>query len=96
MTVHTSSLDRSFNHLALTGHGIDDDRFISDWNENSLTPGSLDPSLAYTRDLMPTAINLGIQDDIDKGVITPEEGDDRRKRHLKKYRELLAENGKLK
>ena len=82
--------------LALSGHGIDDDRFISDWNENKLTPGSLDPGLAYTRELAPTYINMGIQDDIDKGVITPEEGADRRKRHMKKYRELLAENGRLK
>ena len=92
----TSSLKKSFNNLALTGHGIDDERYIKDWNENELTPGSLSPELAYTQELMPTVIRLGIQEDLDNGVIDPEEAKKREARHLKNYRSLLAEKGMLK
>ena len=95
MTANSSSR-KSYNHLALQGHGIDDDKFITDWNENKVTPGSLDPGLALTKELMPTVINLGIQDDLDRGVIDDNEAVKRRARHMKRYRELLAENGMLK
>lgn len=95
MTANSSSR-KSYNHLALQGHGIDDDKFITDWNENKVTPGSLDPGLAFTKELMPTVINLGIQDDLDRGVIDDNEAVKRRARHMKRYRELLAENGMLK
>ena len=96
MTANSSSPKKSYNHLALQGHGIDDDKFISDWNENRLTPGSLDPGLAYTKELVPTVINLGIQEDLDNGVIDKEVAVKRRAKHMKRYRELLAENGMLK
>lgn len=92
----TSSLKKSFNQLALTGHGIDDERFIKDWNENDLTPGSLDPDLAYTKELMPTVIRMGIQEDLDKGVIDQQEAKMREAKHMKNYRGLLAEAGMLK
>lgn len=92
----TSSLERSFNHLALSGYPIDDDMFIKDYNENDLTPGSLDVDLAYKPDLMKTVINMGIQEDLSKGVIDEKEAQMRRQRHLKNYNELLAEAGKLK
>ena len=96
MTANSSSPKKSYNHLALQGHGITDDKFITDWNENKLTPGSLDPGLAYTKELMPTVINLGIQEDLDRGVIDQNEATKRKAKHMKRYRELLAENGLLK
>ena len=95
MTQNTS-LRKSYNHFALKGIGIDDERFISDWNENPFTPGSLDPSLAYTKQLMEVAIDLSIKDDLEKGTIDEKEATKRRSEHMKQYRHLLAENGKLK
>ena len=94
MTQNTSL--PNYNQLWLQGHGVDDEMFISDWNENKLSPGPLDPKLAHTKDLMPTVIRMGIQDDLGKGVIDEAEAKSREVRHMKNYRELLAENGMLK
>ena len=94
MTQNTSS--RNYNQLWLQGHGVDDEMFIADWNENKMSPGPLDPKLAHTKELMPTVIMMGIREDLDKGTIDEKEAKMREQKHMKNYRELLAENGMLK
>lgn len=89
-------VEKSFNRSALNGWEIDDEMFISDYNDNELTYGSLDPDLAYTPDLMPEVIRLGIQEDLEKGLIDNEKAAKLQKEHLKSYRSLLARNGKIK
>ena len=90
-----NNLKKSYNHLALSGENIDDEEFIKDYNENSLTKVSLDPKLAYTRQLMETVIDLGINEDLEKGIIDDKEAKLRRMKHNQRYRELLARNDKM-
>lgn len=90
------NVEKSFNHLALSGFPIDDDMFVSDYNENKLTPGELSSDLAYTPNLMPRVIELNIQDDLDNGLIDLEQAKKRKMEHLQNYRGLLAEAGKFK
>lgn len=92
----TTSSRKSYNHLALRGVQVDDDEFISDWNTNPLTKTSLDSELAYTRDLMPRVIDIGIAEDLEGGVINDKEARQRKQDQMKEYRELLAKKGMLK
>ena len=92
----TTSSRKSYNHLALRGVQVDDDEFISDWNNNRLTKTSLDLELAYTKDLIPRIIDIGIAEDLASGLIDPKEAKQRKQDQTKEYRELLAKKGMLK
>lgn len=92
----TTSSRKSYNHLALRGVQVDDDEFISDWNTNPLTKVTLDPELAYTKDLMPIIMDIGIEEDLSGGVINDKQARQRKQEQMKEYRELLAKKGMLK
>lgn len=92
----TTSSHKSYNHLALRGVQVDDDEFISDWNTNPLTKTPLDLELAYTKDLMPRVMDIGIAEDLEGGVINDKEARQRKQDQMKEYRELLAKKGMLK
>tara|TARA_R110001606_G_scaffold152269_1_gene292965 strand:- start:439 stop:720 length:282 start_codon:yes stop_codon:yes gene_type:complete len=92
----TTSSRKSYNHLALRGVQVDDDEFISDWNTNRLTKTALDLELAYTKDLMPRVIDIGIAEDLEGGIIDTKEAKQRKQEQTKEYRELLAKKGMLK
>ena len=92
----TTSSRKSYNHLALRGVQVDDDEFISDWNSNRLTKTALGLELAYTKDLMPRVIDIGIAEDLEGGVIDTKLARQRKQEQMKEYRELLAKRGMLK
>jgi len=92
----TTSSRKSYNHLALRGVQVDDDEFISDWNTNPLTKTVLDLELAYTKDLMPRVMDIGIAEDLESGVIDTKAAKQRKHDQMKEYRELLAKRGMLK
>ena len=92
----TTSSRKSYNHLALRGVQVDDDEFISDWNTNPLTKTLLDVELAYTKDLMPRIIDIGIAEDLSSGVKDDKKAKQRKHEQMKEYRELLAKQGMLK
>ena len=92
----TTSSRKSYNHLALRGVQVDDDEFISDWNTNPLTKTVLDLELAYTKDLMPRVIDIGIAEDLEGGIIDTTLAKQRKHEQMKEYRELLAKQGMLK
>lgn len=91
----TTSSRKSYNHLALRGVQVDDDEFITDWNNNPLTHDNLAEELAFTKDLMPRVIDLGIAEDLASGVIDDKKARQRKQDQLKEYRELLAKRGML-
>jgi len=82
--------------LALRGVQVDDDEFILDWNSNPLTKTPLTDDLAYTKDLMPRVIDIGISEDLAAGEITDQAAKKRKHDQMKDYRELLAKRGMLK
>jgi hypothetical protein len=92
----TTSSRKSYNHLALRGVQVDDDEFISDWNTNPLTKTVLDLELAYTKDLMPRVMDIGIAEDLENGIIDTKAARQRKHDQMKEYRELLAKRGMLK
>jgi hypothetical protein len=92
----TTSSRKSYNHLALRGVQVDDDEFISDWNSNPLTKTSLESELAFTKELMPRVIDIGIAEDLEGGVLNDKEARKRKQDQMKEYRELLAKKGMLK
>ena len=92
----TTSSRKSYNHLALRGVQVDDEEFINDWNTNSLTRTTLDESLAYTKDLMPRIIDIGIEEDLANSVIDSKQAKARKQDQMKEYRTLLAKRGMLK
>ena len=92
----TTSSRKSYNHLALRGVQVDDDEFISDWNTNPLTKTVLDLELAYTKDLMPRVMDIGIAEDLENGIIDTKAARKRKHDQMKEYRELLAKRGMLK
>ena len=92
----TTSSRKSYNHLALRGVQVDDEEFISDWNSNPLTKTPLTDDLAYTKDLMPRVIDIGISEDLAAGEIDDQAAKKRKHDQMKDYRELLAKRGMLK
>jgi len=92
----TTSLRKSYNHLALRGVQVDDDEFINDWNTNSLTNTTLDENLAYTKDLMPRIIDIGIAEDLSNRIIDDKQAKIRKQEQMKEYKTLLAKKGMLK
>jgi|TARA_R110000823_G_scaffold1122_8_gene4382 hypothetical protein len=92
----TTSSRKSYNHLALRGVQVGDDEFISDWNSNPLTKTSLESELAFTKELMPRVIDIGIAEDLEGGVLNDKEARKRKQDQMKEYRELLAKKGMLK
>ena len=92
----TTSSRKSYNHLALRGVQVDDDEFINDWNTNSLTNTTLDESLAYTPELMPRIIDIGIAEDLANNVIDEKQAKARKQDQIKEYKTLLAKRGMLK
>ena len=91
----TTSSRKSYNHLALRGVQVDDDEFINDWNNNALTKTKLDESLAYTSDLIPRIIDIGIAEDLANNVIDDKQAKARKQEQLKEYKTLLAKKGML-
>tara|TARA_R110000782_G_scaffold176127_1_gene267204 strand:+ start:423 stop:704 length:282 start_codon:yes stop_codon:yes gene_type:complete len=91
-----TSSRKSYNHLALRGVQVDDDEFINDWNTNSLTNTTLDESLAYTPELMPRIIDIGIEEDLANNVIDNKQAKARKQDQMKEYKTLLAKRGMLK
>jgi|TARA_B110000211_G_C13732137_1_gene400718 hypothetical protein len=75
---------------------VDDDEFINDWNTNSLTNTTLDESLAYTPELMPRIIDIGIAEDLANNVIDEKQAKARKQDQIKEYKTLLAKRGMLK
>lgn len=90
-----TSSRKSYNHLALRGVQVDDDEFINDWNNNALTKTKLDESLAYTSDLIPRIIDIGIAEDLANNVIDDKQAKARKQEQLKEYKTLLAKKGML-
>lgn len=91
-----TSSRKSYNHLALRGVQVDDEEFIKDWNTNSLTKTTLDEDLAYTKDLMPRIIDIGIEEDLANNIIDSKQAKTRKQDQMKEYRTLLAKRGMLK
>ena len=96
MKTAITSSRKSYNHLALRGVQVDDDEFINDWNTNSLTNTTLDESLAYTPELMPRIIDIGIAEDLANNVIDEKQAKARKQDQIKEYKTLLAKRGMLK
>ena len=92
----TTSSRKSYNHLALRGVQVDDEEFISDWNSNPLTRTQLTDDLAYTKDLMPRVIDIGISEDVASGQLDDKAAKKRKHDQMKDYKELLAKRGMLK
>lgn len=92
----TTSSRKSYNHLALRGVQVDDEEFIKDWNSNPLTNTPLTDDLAFTKDLMPRVIEIGIAEDLADGSIDESTAKKRKHDHMKDYKELLAKRGMLK
>lgn len=82
--------------MALRGVQVDDEEFISDWNSNPLTRTQLTDDLAYTKDLMPRVIDIGISEDVDSGRLDDKAAKKRKHDQMKDYKELLAKRGMLK
>jgi len=91
----TTSSRKSYNHLALRGVQVDDDEFINDWNSNSYTQTNLEDSLAFTKDLMPRVIDIGIAEDLSTGLIDDKQAKKRKHDQMRDYKELLAKQGML-
>jgi len=92
----TTSSRKSYNHLALRGVQVGDDEFIKDWNTNPLTNTPLTDDLAFTKDLMPRVIDIGILEDLANGTIDEPAAKKRKHDQMKDYKELLAKRGMLK
>jgi len=91
-----TSSRKSYNHLALRGLQVEDDEFINDWNSNPLTKTKLTEDLAFTMNLMPAVMDIGIDEDLQKGLLDNKGAQKRKHDQMKEYRELLAKQGMLK